>query len=151
MYQTILVAIDGSDCGDRALAEAIQLAAMLKARLEIVHVVDNSYLKYDMGYGNLADLRPDLVEGGRCLLAEAAAKAHAGKVECHTQLVDEILAIGDIATAIDAAAQRVHADLVVVGTHGRRGVRRLVMGSVAEGLVQESKVPVLLVRAPRAP
>ncbi|QUN32012.1 universal stress protein (plasmid) [Cupriavidus sp. KK10] len=151
MYQTIVVAIDGSDCGDRALAEAIQLTAMFKARLEIVHVVDNSYLKYDMGYGSLADLRPDLVEGGRSLLAEAAAKARAAKVECHTQLVDEILALGDIATAIDAAAQRVHADLVVVGTHGRRGVRRLVMGSVAEGLVQGSKVPVLLVRAPRAP
>lgn len=147
MYQTILVAIDGSACADRALDEAIRLASLCEATLEIVHVVDNSYLKYDMGYGNLADLRPDLVEGGRKLLANAEARTHAGQVVCRTQLVDEILALGDIAMAIDAAAQRTHADLVVVGTHGRRGVRRLVMGSVAEGVVCRSKVPVLLVRA----
>ncbi|WP_454751852.1 universal stress protein [Cupriavidus necator] len=150
MYQTILVAIDGSACADRALDEAIRLASLCEATLEIVHVVDNSYLKYDMGYGNLADLRPDLVEGGRKLLANAEARTHAGQVVCHTQLVDEILALGNIAMAIDAAAQRTHADLVVVGTHGRRGVRRLVMGSVAEGVVCRSKVPVLLVRASKA-
>jgi nucleotide-binding universal stress UspA family protein len=150
MYLTILVAIDGSECGERALAEAIQFAAMCKATLEIIHVVDNSYLKYDLGYGNLVDLRAGLVEGGRNLLGAAEANARAGQVACHTQLVDEILALGDIATAIDAAVQRIHAGLVVVGTHGRRGVRRLVMASVTEGLVQESKVPVLLVRAPRA-
>ncbi|QQX89868.1 universal stress protein (plasmid) [Cupriavidus necator] len=150
MYQSILVAIDGSACADRALDEAIRLASLCEVTLEIVHVVDNSYLKYDMGYGNLADLRPDLVEGGRKLLANAEARAHAGQVACHTQLVDEILALGDIAMAIDAEAQRTHADLVVVGTHGRRGVRRLVMGSVAEGVVCRSTVPVLLVRALKA-
>ncbi|RDK06384.1 universal stress protein [Cupriavidus lacunae] len=150
MYQTILVAIDGSDCGNRALDEAIRLAALCKATLEIVHVVDNSYLMYDMGYGNLADLRPALIEGGRKLLAEAEARARAGHVACHTQLVDEVLTLGDIATSINGEAQRTHAGLVVVGTHGRRGVRRLVMGSVAEGLVRESKVPVLLVRTPQA-
>lgn len=150
MYHTILVAIDGSACADRALDEAIRLASLCEATLEIVHVVDNSYLKYNMGYGNLADLRTDLVEGGRKLLATAEARAHAGQVICHTQLVDEILALGDIAMAIDAEAHRTQADLVVVGTHGRRGVRRLVMGSVAEGVVCISKVPVLLVRAPKA-
>ncbi|SDD85001.1 Nucleotide-binding universal stress protein, UspA family [Cupriavidus sp. YR651] len=150
MYQTILVAVDGSDCGDLALAEAIRLAAVCKAKLEIVHVVDNSYLKYDMGYGNLGDLRSDLIKAGRKLLAQAQAQARAARVACHTELVDEILALGDIAMAINDAVQRVHADLVVVGTHGRRGVRRLVMGSVAQGLLCESKVPVLLVRAPGA-
>ena len=61
-----------------------------------------------------------------------------------------MLALGDIAMAIDAEAQRTQADLVVVGTHGRGGLRRLVMGSVAEGVVCRSKGPVLLVRAPKA-
>ncbi len=84
MYHTILVAIDGSACADRALDEAIRLASLCEATLEIVHVVDNSYLKYNMGYGNLADLRTDLVEGGRKLLANAEARAHAGQVICQT-------------------------------------------------------------------
>lgn len=150
MYQIILVAIDGSDCADRALEEAIRLTSLCGATLEIVHVVDNNYLEYDTGYGNLAELHPALVEGGRKLLADAYARAHARRVACHTQLVNEVLTFGDTATAIDAHAQRVHADLVVVGTHGRRGVRRLVMGSVAEGVVCRSKVPVLLVRAIKA-
>ncbi|MNX74135.1 putative universal stress protein [compost metagenome] len=148
MYQTILVAIDGSDCGNLALDEAMRLAAMCNATLHIVHVIDNSYLKYDMGYGNLGDLRPALLEGGRKLLTEAEARAHAGHVTCRAELLDELLGLRDVATMINAAAQRAHADVVVLGTHGRRGVRRLVMGSVAEGLVRESKVPVLLVRAP---
>ncbi|MGO4763624.1 universal stress protein [Cupriavidus sp. 2KB_3] len=148
MYQTILVAVDGSDCGNLALDEAIRLAAMCNATLHIVHAIDNSYLKYDMGYGSLGDLRPALLEGGRKLLTEAEARAHAGQVTCRTELLDELLGLGDVATIINAAAQRAHADVVVLGTHGRRGVRRLVMGSVAEGLVRESKVPVLLVRAP---
>ncbi|MBF6990006.1 MULTISPECIES: universal stress protein [Cupriavidus] len=150
MYQTILVAIDGSNCGNRALEEAIRLASLCKARLEIVHVVDNGYLMYDVGFSTMADLRPALVNAGTALLSEAEARARGNGLVCSTHLVNDILVAGDIASAIHAEAQRTHAELVVVGTHGRRGVRRLVMGSVAEGLVRDAKVPVLLVRAPQA-
>ncbi|KAF7963022.1 hypothetical protein AWV79_17795 [Cupriavidus sp. UYMMa02A] len=70
--EPILVAIDGSACADRALDEAIRLASLCAATMVIIHVVDNSYLRFDMGYTNLADLRPALVECGRKLLAGAA-------------------------------------------------------------------------------
>ncbi|MGT2491642.1 universal stress protein [Cupriavidus basilensis] len=63
--------------------------------------------------------------------------------------MDEPLALGDVANAIEQAAQQTGAELIVVGTHGRRGVRRLLMGSVAEGLVRQCSQPVLLVHAPR--
>lgn len=74
-------------------------------------------------------------------------KAEARHVRCHTVLVDEILALGDVALQIQQIVQNCQAQLVVAGTHGRRGLSRLLMGSVAEGLVRQSTVPVMLVKA----
>nr|WP_255371211.1 universal stress protein [Cupriavidus sp. YR651] len=70
-------------------------------------------------------------------------------MSCDVVIVDDIAALGDIANQISQAAEGSHAQLVVIGTHGRRGVTRLLMGSVAESLVRQCKVPVMLVRAPQ--
>jgi nucleotide-binding universal stress UspA family protein len=148
MYNKILVAVDGSESSERALAEALRLAAALGSELTVVHVIDNSYLRYEVGYVDLTDLRAGLLEGGQILLDEAKAKAAARQVACSTLMVDEPLALGDVAHAIEQAARQTGAELLVVGTHGRRGVRRLLMGSVAEGLVRQCRQPVLLVHAP---
>ncbi|MGO4813489.1 universal stress protein [Cupriavidus sp. 2MCAB6] len=150
MYSKILVAVDGSESADRALAEALHLAAAMGSEVTVMHVIDNSYLRYEVGYVDLTDLRASLLEGGQSLLDEAKAKAAAQQVACKTLIVDEPLALGDVASAIEQAAQQTHAELIVVGTHGRRGVRRLLMGSVAEGLVRQCRQPVLLVHAPPA-
>ncbi|MGE8367069.1 MULTISPECIES: universal stress protein [Cupriavidus] len=150
MYSKILVAVDGSESAERALAEAIHLAAAMGSELTVVHVVDNSYLRYEVGYVDLTDLRASLLEGGQLLLDEAKAKAAAQQVACTALMMDEPLALGDVANAIEQAAQQTGAELIVVGTHGRRGVRRLLMGSVAEGLVRQCSQPVLLVHAPPA-
>ncbi|KWR76390.1 universal stress protein [Cupriavidus sp. IDO] len=141
MYTKMLVAIDGSQCGDRALDEAIGIAGACGAELEIVHVIDSGY--------ELVEVRAGLVRRAQELLAAAQAKAEAGNVRCHVVLVDEILALGDVANQIRQAVEASHAQVVVVGTHGRRGVSRLLMGSVAEGLVRQCTVPVMLVRAPQ--
>ncbi|GAI50703.1 unnamed protein product [marine sediment metagenome] len=68
-------------------------------------------------------------------------------MKCKTWMIDEPLALGDVSTAIELAAEQMGTELLVVGTHGRRGVRRLLMGSVAEGLVRQCRQPVLLVHA----
>ncbi|CAG9165958.1 Putative universal stress protein [Cupriavidus laharis] len=148
MYKKILVAVDGSHCSDLALDQAIGLAATCGAELQVVHVIDNGYLKYDMGYVDLTDLRAGLIKGGEELLAQAREKAKAGHVSCKTVMVDEILALGDIAHQIRQLVESSGAQLVVIGTHGRHGMRRLLLGSVAESLVRLCPVPVLLVRAP---
>jgi len=148
MFDKILVAVDGSHGSDLALEQAIGLAALCGAQLEIVHVIDNGYLKYDMGYADLSNLRAGLIKGGQELLAAASAKAEARQVRCNVVMIDEILALGDIAHQIQDLVRARHAQLVVLGTHGRHGVRRLLLGSVAEGVVRECTVPVLLVRSP---
>ncbi len=147
MYSKILVAVDGSESATLALAEAVQLAAAMGSELTVVHVIDNAYLRYEVGYVDMTDLRAGQIEGGRALLDEAQAQAAAQKVKCKTWMIDEPLALGDVSTAIELAAEQMGAELLVVGTHGRRGVRRLLMGSVAEGLVRQCRQPVLLVHA----
>ncbi|KAF7962710.1 universal stress protein UspA [Cupriavidus sp. UYMU48A] len=147
MYKKILVAVDGSHCSDLALDHAIGLAAICDAELQLVHVIDNGYLKYDMGYVDLTDLRSGLIQGGEDLLAQAQEKAKAAHVRCQTVMIDEIVAMGDIAHQIRQLVEDSAAELVVLGTHGRHGVSRLLLGSVAESLVRQCPVPVLLVRA----
>jgi nucleotide-binding universal stress UspA family protein len=147
MYKRILVAVDGSHCSDLALDHAIGLAAICDAELQVVHVIDNGYLKYDMGYVDLTDLRAGLIKGGEALLAEAQEKAKARHVRCQTVMIDEIVALGDIAHQIRQLVESSAVELVVLGTHGRHGVSRLLLGSVAESLARQCPVPVLLVRA----
>jgi len=139
MYKKILVAIDGSACGDRALDEAIGIAQACQAELEILHVIEGGYEQ---------EVREGLVRAGRKLLAEAQARAEARSVVCHVVLSDEQEVPGDVASLVSQALASSHAQLLVLGTHGRRGLRRLLMGSVAEGMVRHSLVPVLLVRVP---
>ncbi len=148
MYSKILVAVDGSESADRALAESLLLAATMGSELTVVHVIDNSYLRYEVGYA--ADLRASLLADGQTLLDEAKAKAAAQQVTCKALMVDKAQSLGDVASAIEQVAEQTGAELLVLGTHGRRGVRRLLMGSVAETLVRQCHQPVLLVQAPLA-
>jgi len=140
MYKKILVAIDGSHCGDLGLEEAIGLAHACGAELDIVHVIDGGYEE--------EEVRAGLVREGHKLLAQAQAKAEARHVRSQVILVDEIMALGDVGKQVRQAVESSRAELVVAGTHGRSGIGRLLMGSVAESLVRHCTVPVLLVRAP---
>ncbi|WP_420993733.1 universal stress protein [Cupriavidus sp. 30B13] len=149
MYSKILVAVDGSESAAQALTEALRLAAAMHSELIVVHVIDNTYLRYEVGYVDLTDLRASLIEGGRLVLEQAQARAAEAKVKCTPVMIDDALSVGDVSAAIEQAAEQNGADLLVVGTHGRRGVRRLLMGSVAEGLVRQCRLPVLLVHAPQ--
>jgi len=145
-YRRILVAVDGSPAAARGLSEAIRLAKAQSAQLFILHVVSEFYAYASMeGAGLAADLPAMLREGGKRILekAEAAARKHDIRPKI---LMRETLG-GPAADPIVREAKRQRADLIVLGTHGRRGVRRLVMGSDAEQVVRAARVPVLLVRA----
>lgn len=145
MYRIILVAIDGSGSSRLALREAVRLAASTQGVVHAIHVMDNAPLfsHTDLDPVELVDtMRRD----ARSALTEAEEACAVAGVECHAELVEPATPSDDIASIVQWQAERVHADLVVMGTHGRRGVKRLVLGSVAERFLRLSKCAVLLMR-----
>jgi nucleotide-binding universal stress UspA family protein len=151
MYQRILVPVDGSPTSDRGLQEAIRLARLTGGRLRLLHVVDDlSFaLAMDAYAGYSGEWMEALREGGRQVLANAKALATAAGLEAETVLYDSVE--GRVHELAVAEAQKWPAEVIVIGTHGRRGVGRLVLGSSAEYVLRLSPVPVLLVRAPDVP
>jgi nucleotide-binding universal stress UspA family protein len=151
MYQKILVPVDGSDTSNRGLDEALRLARLTGAQLRLVHVIDE--LSLMIGMESFAALSADTVrllrEGGQQILADARRRAAAAGVQAETVLVDSFTT--GVCDEILRQCDQWGADLVVLGTHGRRGVRRLFMGSDAEQIVRLAATPVLLVRAAGKP
>jgi nucleotide-binding universal stress UspA family protein len=146
-YRRILVAVDGSPTSMKGLREAIRLAKDDRAQLFIVHVVNELYAFANLeGLTAGMDIVPALREGGRRVLAKAVALADKEGIRAKT-LMRETPG-GAAADLIVREARKQRADLIVLGTHGRRGLRRAVLGSDAEQVVRRSPVPVLLVRAP---
>ncbi|WP_042883176.1 universal stress protein [Cupriavidus necator] len=146
MYSKIMVAVDGSRNADLALAEAVQIAKACGSEIAVVHVIDNDYLRCDPLFIDPDELRRALRDNGKALLKAACDRVEAQRIPCVARLIDEPAAIGDISTVVEQAAQEGGAELLVIGTHGRHGTRRLLLGSVAEGLVRHTRLPVLLVR-----
>ena len=146
MYQRILVPIDGSAIADHALQEALKLAAG-KAGLRLVYVIEEVYPLDAEGYAyiNYDALQQAVRDTGKRVLARAAEKAKRSGITAETALLE---VPGErTASVIDREARDWKADLIVIGTHGRSGLSRVLLGSVAEGVVRGASVPVLLVRA----
>lgn len=143
MYKKILVPIDGSPTADRGLNEAIRLAKNQRAAMRLLHVVDGMILA---PYAETAmynkDLQQALEEQGRDVLKRAKAEVRKQGVRVNTVLHT---GLAPVAKIIVQQAKAWRADVIVLGTHGRRGFQRLVMGSDAESVVRSSPVPVLLV------
>lgn len=147
MYQRILVPVDGSSASLLGLTEALKVAKGFSAQVRILHVVDEFVADVTLGPANYYEKWVEaLREGGKATLNEAlaAAKAQGGQPE--SVLVDTIGRRA--ADVIIEQANEWPADLIVMGTHGRRGVRRMLMGSDAELVLRMSPVPVLMVREP---
>ena len=146
MYKHVLVAIDDSDTSRSALDEAAHIARSHQARLTIVHVADESLMgmknRTFSTTLNLEQAIQAIIEAGESLLASAARQA--GDVPVDTQLLE---ARGErISDVLLRKAGEMHADLVVLGRHGKRGISRLLLGSVAEQVARNADMSVLLVR-----
>ncbi len=148
-YNRIVVAVDGSSTSDLALREALRVAGG-GATILALYVVDNGVMLFDAGYYDPTQIERAFADSGKRAL-EAAGKvlADAGAT-FETKLVTEPAVAGDIAGSINEAAREWGGDLLVIGTHGRRGVRRIVLGSVAEAVIRQATMPVLLVRGQAA-
>ena len=145
MYRRILVPVDGSAASGRGLGEAIELARQLGSELLLVHVVDDwPTAAGDIAAVNLEAGAKRLRDAGAAVLSAAEARAQAAGVPVKSALIEELGA--SVGACIVQRAREWPAELIVCGTHGRRGLNRLIMGSDAENIVRHAPVPVLLVR-----
>jgi nucleotide-binding universal stress UspA family protein len=146
MYRRILVPVDGSVASLRGLDEAIKIAKAMDAKLKLVHVVneliiDSAYVP-SVAYATVID---SLRASGKKALAAAESVARERGAAVEIEMIERIG--GHAADSIVEVAQAWAANLIVMGTHGRRGLRRLALGSDAEIVLRRSNVPVLLVRS----
>lgn len=146
MYQHILVPIDGTPISERGLDEAILLAAALKSRLRLLHVIDDFQAQIDQSPESTFDAAVQEVRRkAEALLAAAQKRALESGIQAECVLIEAVpTTVSDL---ILQEAQTRHCDLIVMGTHARHGLSRLIFGSDADLIVRGSPVPVLLVRS----
>jgi len=147
MFKRILVAIDGSHTSELALQEAIKLGKELQSQLRVVHVVDEVTLNRSEGEG-FHSVTESFRKQGREILEKAEGLLRDTGLTAETKLL-EIETLGHrVAEMIADEAAAWPADLIIIGSHGRRGVSRLLLGSVAEGIARVAPAPVLIIRGP---
>lgn len=147
MYKRILVPVDGSTTANKALVAALQLARDAGGRVRLVHVVEElAFLDgYDMAGNQAAEVLRIMRESSQRVLGDALAIARSAGVEADQELLEKFgERLGDV---VAQAATQWNADLIVVGTHGRRGLGRVVLGSGAEQIIRLAPVPVLVIRS----
>lgn len=146
MYRNIMLAVDGSSSSKRAVEEAVRIASLAHATIHAVYVIDKSALFNYGGYYDPQALLDALREDGRRALGQVRDALGAAGVSGDEELVETESMADDVATCLQRYVDGHAIDLVVMGTHGRRGVPRLVLGSVSERFLRFSTCPVMLVR-----
>jgi len=147
MYDTILVPTDGSDTANVAVEHAVDVAANYGATVHALYVVDPDWLAYSLGseqldrirqgnFGEMEDVEADAAEATE-VVAEAARDRDVEVVEA--------VRGGTPHEIITSYADTEGVDLIVIGSHGRSGVRRALLGSVTERVLRSSHIPTLVV------
>jgi len=146
MYQHVLISVDDSHTSGKALEKAIEICKATGAALEIVHAVDESIFSHirettliDKG----AALKAVLLEGKETLARAVEVATDAGLTPKSQLLSSDSLHAAD---QVAAHVAKSDADLLIVGSHGRRGIQRMLLGSVAEKLLRKVEISVLVVR-----
>ncbi|PLZ04435.1 universal stress protein UspA [Burkholderia sp. WAC0059] len=144
MYKRIFVAVDGSDTSRRAFDAALELAKAMDATLQPYYVIENTPMYFEAPGYDPSILRNQMIAQGKELAAEMnqviRERGLSGEM-----VSGEAASFDDVPTLLLHAARAFNADLIVMGTHGRRGFQRLILGSVAERCVRQSTRPVLLI------
>ena len=143
MYRRILIPMDGSACSQLALDHGVRLAKEQQAEVRIVHVLDLQPLHESemLDVEPIADAWRRAAEGVVARAAEAAARSG---IRAERAILEALRQ--RVADVIVEESKRWQADLIVIGTHGRRGLPHVLLGSAAEGVVRTTTVPVLLIR-----
>ncbi|MBV1729763.1 MAG: universal stress protein [Methanobacterium sp.] len=131
MFKRILVPTDGSEHATKAADKAIELAKKLGAGIVAVHVIDEKLIQpFEV-----------LEKEGKEMLQQIQKKGESAGVE-----VSEVLLLGNPGHDMKKISNKTEADLIVIGSHGRTGLEKILMGSVAENTLKTSDIPVLLIK-----
>lgn len=145
MYKRILLPTDGSPCSEQALREGFQLAKTCGAEATVLYVIENPLLTLPMlpeGIPYEADLYEDLKKAGEEVLAAARKIAEEAGVTANAILHEGL----PVPTIVEFAKDH---DLIVMGTHGRGGLEKLILGSVTEGVLHRTETSVLVIHCRR--
>jgi nucleotide-binding universal stress UspA family protein len=140
--RVILVPVDFGEASEGALDYAVELAARLDARIYVFHVIDITGFGGELGPVLTSEMVEDL-RGSSQIAADKLVTARSARAAMAPARVE----LGDVRAQIEAEAKRIGADLIVMATHGRRAVKRLLLGSVAESVARIAPCPVLLLHA----
>ena len=141
MYDRILVPTDGSECADRAVEHALDIAGQYDAELHVLSVVDSRDVSHSAPAISPDQVEQTLRDRAESVVEEVADRAEAAGVDAVTAVEPGIP--DDVVVEY---AEDEDCDLIVMGTHGRTGLERYLLGSVTERTVRRSSVPVLTVR-----
>jgi nucleotide-binding universal stress UspA family protein len=147
MYKRIVVCVDGSETSQKALTAALQMARDSGGQVRIIHIIEElaQLVAYDPYGGYPGDLTKVLHDSGVKLLNDAMDIAKAAGVSAEQLLIES--RGKRLADVVTQAAADFNADLLVVGTHGRRGMGRVLLGSGAEQIIRQAELPVLVIRS----
>jgi len=145
-YKRILVPVDGSPTAAKGLKAAIRLARESRGKLLLLHVVEeySAFIAPEAG-ASIGPILDGMRAAGKRTLSRLARSATAAGAKPQAVLAENFG--GRVADSIVQQARKLRADLIVMGTHGRRGIKRALLGSDAETVVRYSPVPVLLMPA----
>lgn len=146
MFKKILVALDGSSTANLALKEAITLAKEGGSKVRGVFVVDAYHVAPEVEFITAQEVLDSMRSEAKVALAKAQKKLDAAGIKADTKILETNVSDGRIAEAIAREAKNWSANLIIVGTHGRRGFSHFLLGSVAESIVRVATKPVLLIR-----
>jgi nucleotide-binding universal stress UspA family protein len=146
-YKRIIAAVDGSETSKLVINESASLAAALQAKLGIIHVMDPIPI-YNLPVGfDLLEYVNFIRKEGQTLLAAMHEIATQQGITAETHLIEMPNPSETTSAKIIVTATTWRADLLAIGTHGRRGFRRFLLGSVAEETLRTTPIPILLIRA----
>jgi len=144
MYDKVLIPVDGSDVSNHAASEGFSLAKLLGSEVILLYITDMAVLTIpdaELGVSDVEAIRESFRGQGDRVIKSLMDAASAAGVTPRALMVE-----GDVHEEIIGAAEREKADLIIIGTHGRRGLNRLLLGSVAESVARRAPCPVLLIR-----
>ncbi len=146
MYKKILVPVDGSRASTQGLREALRLARDQKARLRIVHIVDESALaQYPEAIDATGQILDTFINDGKKTLKNAMALAKRQGINAECVLHEKLF--GSLSDLILKEAKEWKSDIIVLGTHANTGIKHLLLGSNAEEIARSSRIPVLIVHS----
>jgi len=143
MYKNILIPVDGSKCSQEALEHGLKLAKTVGANISLLHILEDP-LTIAYSLPETVSYRPELYSelktAALAVLETAEKQTRAAGIDCVSELISDV----NPAHAILEASKE--ADLIIMGTHGRKGLDRVVFGSVTEGVLRRTSTPVLILR-----